>query len=79
MVLLSKDFTVLVILSFVISSPIAWYAADGWLQGFANRIDLKVWMVVAAGSISLAIALIIITSQSIKAARENPVKAMRSE
>jgi putative ABC transport system permease protein len=79
MVLLSKDFTVLVILSFVISSPIAWYAADGWLQGFANRIDLKVWMVVAAGSISLAIALIIITFQSIKAARENPVKAMRSE
>lgn len=79
MILLSKDFALLVVISFAIATPIAWYAADGWLQGFANRIDLRVWMAIAAGSISLIIALLIITLQSIKAARENPVNAMRSE
>ena len=79
MVLLSKDFTILVIISFVIASPLAWFAAENWLSGFANRIDLKVWMIIVAGSISLAIALIIIAMQSIRAAQENPVKAMRSE
>jgi putative ABC transport system permease protein len=78
-VLLSKDFMLLIVISFVIASPIAWYAANGWLEGFANRVDLKVWMVIAAGSISLAIALIIITFQSIKVAKDNPIKAMRSE
>lgn len=79
MVLLSKDFALLVVVSFAIATPLAWYAADGWLQGFANRIDIEVWMALAAGSISLFIALVIITAQSIKAARENPVNAMRSE
>jgi putative ABC transport system permease protein len=79
MILLSKDFTILILISFVIAAPVAWYGANGWLEGFANRMDLKIWMVVAAGSISLFIALVIITFQSIKAARENPVKSMRSE
>jgi putative ABC transport system permease protein len=79
MILLSKDFTILILISFVIAAPIAWYGANGWLEEFANRIDLKIWMVVAAGSIALIIALVIIALQSIKAARENPVRAMRSE
>jgi putative ABC transport system permease protein len=78
-VLLSKDFTYLIVVSFVVASPIAWFAAEGWLENFANRIDLQLWMPLIAGAVSLAVALIIITAQSIKAARENPVKAMRSE
>jgi len=78
-VLLSKDFTRLILVSFAIGSPLAWYAANEWLQGFANRIDLHLWMVLAAGSISLCIALIIISLQASKAARENPINAMRSE
>ncbi len=79
MILLSRNFTVLVLISFAVASPIAWYAAENWLQGFANRINLQLWMVAAAGLISLAISLVIIGFQSLKAARENPVNAMRSE
>jgi putative ABC transport system permease protein len=78
-VLLSKDFAALVVVSFIIAAPLAWYFAEEWLKGFANRIDVQIWMVFTAGFISLAIALVIITLQSLKAAHENPVKAMRSE
>jgi putative ABC transport system permease protein len=79
MILLSKDFALLIMISFIIAAPMAWYFSNGWLEGFANRIDLKLWMVFASGAISLTIALIIITLHSVRAARENPVKAMRSE
>lgn len=79
LVLLSKDFAMLVVLSFVIASPLAWYAAESWLEGFANRIDLQVWMLAVAGAISLVVALIIISLQSIRAANENPINAMRNE
>jgi putative ABC transport system permease protein len=79
MVLLSRDFTMLLIVSFIVATPIAWFAAENWLQGFANRIDVKVWMVFVAGSISIFIALLIIGFQSVKAARENPIKAIKSE
>lgn len=79
MVLLSKDFAKLVMISFAIGCPLAWYGAGEWLQGFANRIDLQIWMALVAGSLCLCIALVIIGLQSVKAARENPVKAMKSE
>lgn len=79
MILLSKDFAKLVLLSFAIGTPLAWYGASLWLQGFANRIDLEIWMAIVAGSLSLFVALIIIGAHSVRAARENPVKAMKSE
>ena len=78
-VLLSKDFTVLVLIAFVIASPLAWYTAEGWLEGFANRIDMDVWFVIISGLIATVIAMLTISFQSVKAARENPVNAMRSE
>lgn len=79
MILLSKDFAKLVLLSFAIGTPLAWYGASLWLQEFANRIDLEIWMAIVAGSLSLFVALIIIGAHSVRAARENPVKAMKSE
>lgn len=79
MLLLSKDFAMLVTVAFVVATPLAWYLCDTWLQSFANRINITIMMVIISGSASLFIALLTISYQSLKAARENPVNAMRSE
>jgi putative ABC transport system permease protein len=77
--LLSKDFLKLVILSLVLASPIAWYFMSNWLNDFAYRINLSVWIFLLAGSMALLIAFITISFQAIKAAVANPVTSLRSE
>jgi putative ABC transport system permease protein len=79
MILLSRDFTMLVMIAFVIATPLAWYFAESWLEGFANRIPIDITFVIISGILSLLIALLTISYQSIRAARENPINAMRSE
>jgi putative ABC transport system permease protein len=76
--LLSGDFGRLVLVAFVISVPIAWWAMDRWLEGFAYRITIRWWMFVLAGLLSVAIAVVTISSQAIRAAIANPVKSLRS-
>ena len=78
-VLLSKDFLKLVALAIVIASPVAWWVMNQWLQGFAYQIDLSWWMFVVAGLLAVAIALLTVSFQSIKAALMNPVKSLKSE
>lgn len=78
-ILLSRDFTILVMIAFVLATPLAWYFADNWLSGFANRISIDASYVVIAAVASFLIALLTISYQSIKAARENPVNSMRAE
>ncbi len=79
MVLLSKDFLLLVIIAFVIAAPVAWWAMNKWLQDFAYKTDIG-WMVFAvAGFAAIAIALVTISFQAIKAAIANPVKSLRTE
>ena len=77
--MLSKDFLVLVAVSIIIATPIAWYAMNKWLEDFAYRITIQWWVFALAGIIALAIAFITISFQSIKAALANPVKSLRSE
>jgi putative ABC transport system permease protein len=77
--LLSKDFLKLVSLSIILAIPIAYYAMQTWLAGFAYRISLQWWIFAASGVIALVIALLTISSQSIKAAVADPVKSLRSE
>ena len=79
MVLMTKDFTILVMVAFVIATPLAWYFSEVWLSEFANRISIDHTFVIVSGFISLLIALMTIAYQSVKAARENPVNAMRLE
>jgi putative ABC transport system permease protein len=78
-VLMSKDFTILVMIAFVIATPLAWYLAENWLEGFANRVQIDFSLVIISGITSFVIALLTISYQSIRAAKENPVTAMRSE
>ncbi len=77
--MLSKDFVKLVLIAFVIASPIAWWAMTKWLQDFAYRISIGWWMFLVAGIIVVLIALATISFQSIKAALMNPTKSLRSE
>ncbi|MCF2516707.1 ABC transporter permease [Dyadobacter sp. CY351] len=77
--LLSKDFLKLVIASILIASPIAWWAVSTWLKDFAYRIDIEWWIFALAGALSVVVALLTISFQSIKAALTNPVKSLRSE
>ncbi len=77
--LLSRDFIKLILLAILIASPLAWYAMNKWLEGFAYRIQLNWWMFFAAGFLAIFIALITISFQAIKAALANPVKSLRTE
>ncbi len=77
--LLSKDFLILVGVSFIIATPIAWYGMSKWLQAFAYRIPLSWWMFALAGLLAVVIALITVSSQAIKAALMNPVKSLKTE
>ena len=77
--LLSKDFLKLVIIAFVIATPIAWWAMRQWLQEFAYRITISWWMFAVSGMVVLFIALATVSFQAIKAAVANPMKSLRSE
>ncbi|HWB27749.1 MAG TPA: ABC transporter permease [Chitinophagaceae bacterium] len=76
--LLSKDFLKLVVVSFVIASPIAWYAMNKWLESFAYRIQISPWLFVLTGIVVALITITTISYQSIKAATANPVDAIKA-
>jgi len=77
--LLSKDFLKLVIVSLVIASPVAGYIMYRWLQGYPYRVSLEWWVFAMAGIAAVAIALVTVSFQAIKAATANPVKNLRTE
>jgi putative ABC transport system permease protein len=77
--LLSKDFIKLVIIAFIIASPIAYFIMHQWLQDFAYRINISWWVFVIAGILSVIIALATISFQAVRAAVSNPVKSLRTE
>src|SRR5260221_347037 len=78
-VMLSREFVQLVLIAMLISSPIAWYCMDQWLQDFVYRINISWWVFVIAGFAALVIALITMSFQTIKAANANPVESLRTE
>jgi predicted permease len=77
--LLSKEFTVLIIIAFIISTPIAWYIMHKWLQNYTYRIPLSASIFIIAIVSSVVIAWITVAHRAIKAAIANPVKNLRSE
>lgn len=77
--LLNKDFMKWVILAFVIAIPFAYYLMNSWLQNFAFRTELSWWVFALAGFIALLISIITVTWRSWRAARRNPVEALRYE
>jgi putative ABC transport system permease protein len=78
-ILLSKDFAVLVVIAIALACPVAWYGMHYWLQDFAYRLPIQWWIFVVAGTAALVIAMLTVSFQAAKAAWLNPVKALRSE
>lgn len=77
--LLSKDFLRLVLIAIGIAMPLAAYFMNGWLNKFAYHVDVAWWVFVLTGLLALVLALLTVSYQSVKAARMNPVKSLRSE
>jgi ABC-type antimicrobial peptide transport system permease subunit len=77
--LLSKEFMLLVILSCLIATPIAYYVMNQWLQNYDYRTEISWWIFAAAGLVALLITLLTVSFQAIKAALANPVKSLRNE
>ena len=77
--LLSSELILLILLAFVIVTPVAWYAMNQWMQTFAERTTIS-WWIFAISVASMLVAAIVTSSfQTIKAAIANPVKSLRSE
>jgi putative ABC transport system permease protein len=79
LLLLSQQFVLLVIVSFFLAVPLAYYAVNAWLKGFAYRIDMHWSVFVIAGVTSVLIALVTVSLQTLKTATSNPVNSLRSE
>jgi putative ABC transport system permease protein len=77
--MLNKDYTKWVLIANLIAWPVAYYFMNKWLQDFAYRIDISLWVFVLAGGLALVIALTTVSVQAIKAATANPVEALRYE
>ncbi|HVU58960.1 MAG TPA: ABC transporter permease [Puia sp.] len=77
--LMAKDFIRLILIAVVIATPIAWYAMHSWLEGFNYRIQIGIWVFVAAAALSILIAVVTVGYQAITAALANPMKSLRSE
>ncbi len=77
--LLSKDFIGLVLISFLLASPIAWWFMHNWLETYPYHIDIEWWIFAMAATLSILIALITVSYHAIKAATANPVKSLRTE
>lgn len=77
--LISKDFSRLVILAFVFSAPIAWWFLNNFLQRYTYRIEIAWWVLLGAGVFALVLALLIVSTQALKAAVANPTSSLRSE
>jgi putative ABC transport system permease protein len=77
--LLSKEFLLLVIISILIASPVAFYAMHKWLQSYEYRIRIQWWVFLASGILSIVISLVTVSFQSIKAALANPAESLRTE
>lgn len=77
--LLSGDFILLVLIAFLIASPIAYFIMHQWLGDFAYRINIEWWVFALAGALAVAIALATISTQAIRAAMMNPAKSLRTE
>jgi putative ABC transport system permease protein len=77
--LLTFDFLKLILIAIVVASPLSLYLMNSWLQGFAYRTSISVWMCLPAAAITLCIALLTVSFHSIRAAMTNPVTSLRTE
>lgn len=78
-ILLTRDFSLLILIAFLISVPVAWYFGSLWLSGFAYRTDIGIAIFLAAGIAALIMAVVTVSYHTIRAAMTNPVESLRYE
>lgn len=79
LMLLSKDFVKLIIIAFVCAAPVGYYFIKVWLDGFTYKIEIQWWLFVLPGLAVLGISMVVLSTQSIRAALANPVDSLKSE
>ncbi len=77
--LISKDFTRLVLIGFVLGAPLAWWVLNKYLDRYPYRITIAWWIIPVIGFIALALTIVIVSTQALRAAATNPSKSLRSE
>jgi len=77
--ILSKDFMRLVVIAVLLATPLAWWAMNQWLEDFAYRVGVDIWVLTLGGVLALLIAFVTVSIQAVRAAISNPVNALRSE
>jgi putative ABC transport system permease protein len=77
--LLSREIVVLIIVSNVIAWPVAWYFMSEWLNGFAYHVEMNVFAFIISALAAIAVALVTVSTQTIRAARSNPSATLRYE
>lgn len=78
-VMLSKDFIILILIAFILASPVGWFAVNWWLEDFAYRMDLNAWIFIITVVAGVIIAFITVGYQTLRAANSNPVNSLRNE
>lgn len=78
-IMLSKDFMWLIVIGFVVASPLAWMATNQWLNEFAYHTTLSAWIFIATAIAGIALAFLTVAYQTFKAANSNPVSTLRNE
>ena len=73
-----KDFVGLILIAFLVASPVAYYICQKWLEGFAYRTDIPLWIFIAVALLTTGIAIITTSFQSVRAAIENPIKVLKA-
>ncbi|MDN5211251.1 ABC transporter permease [Fulvivirgaceae bacterium BMA12] len=79
LLLISKEFLKLVLIAFIMAVPLTWWFMDNWLEKYDFRIDISIWMFAGVGFIILLLTLLVVSINTLGAARRNPVKSLRSE
>ncbi len=77
--LLCKEFIALVAIAFVVASPIAWYGINGWLQDFAYKTNVSIWVFLLSGGAMVFFALLVMSIKTLQAANANPTKSLKTE
>ncbi|SEM62286.1 ABC-type antimicrobial peptide transport system, permease component [bacterium A37T11] len=77
--LISKDFLKLVVISFIVAFPLSWWMMNKWLDNYVYRTNIHLWVFLVAGLVAFAVAVLTVCGKSLKAAQENPIKAIRTE
>ncbi|HET9746477.1 MAG TPA: ABC transporter permease [Chitinophagaceae bacterium] len=77
--LISKDFLKLVLIAFMIATPLAWWFMNDWLEKYPYRINISIWLFIAVGLMILLLTLLVVSMNTMKAAISKPVKSLRTE